>query len=635
VRAVREKEGWLLLGVLLLALLHGLAYVFLVPPGQHYAAPSHFEYAWLLAQRGALLQPGAPDALVRRQIAQSMLANGFFENLDYRPDFSDPNALISIGYSQLDDPPFYYLLASLPLRVAGGLSVEGELYLARLVSLGLFLLTVLAGWGMAADLFPVGHPLRWLLPLTMALLPGYVDLMTAVNNDVGAAAVFTLFLWGSVRLLRRGVSLGGLVWVLGTAVLCTQTKPTVVLALPLSGVVLLFALLRGRWRRLAWGLFFAGGVFLIGALFSLQEAALWYRATAQPQPTRLSTSLAPLGGHVLQVDTRAQVTPRWMRPLQQPLPLQSWQGLAGKKVTLGAWVWASAPAKVRAPVLNHEKGALQKEIDVSTVPAFYAFSAALPPDAGRVWVTLSPLSGEGEITVYYDGLVLAAGDYPPEEIPRFDDDDGNRGTWGGQPFENLVRNASAERAWPALRPWAESLGTRLLPDGVHPSLILFSLFDWSAASWYYRFAAENLLRTFWAAFGWGHVHLLVRGAYRLLAAATAVGLLGALAYLLRKWRLMPKALLLLAGLTLVGIWGGALARGVMHVFSARVFIPAARYAYPAIVPTLFTLVGGWYVGLRFVAHRLSLPQPALLALYVFAFLTLDAVSLISVLRFYA
>ena len=40
--------GWLIP----LALCHGLLYMLILPPWQHYDEPPHFEYAWLIADRG-------------------------------------------------------------------------------------------------------------------------------------------------------------------------------------------------------------------------------------------------------------------------------------------------------------------------------------------------------------------------------------------------------------------------------------------------------------------------------------------------------------------------------------------------------------------------------------------------------
>ena len=97
-------------------------------------------------------------------------------------------------YPQLNEPPLYYLFRTILLRVLPSDNVDMQLYVARLVSLTLFLSTILVGYGLVAEITPTHHPLRFLVPLTMALLPGLADLMSAVNNDVGAIAVFSLFL---------------------------------------------------------------------------------------------------------------------------------------------------------------------------------------------------------------------------------------------------------------------------------------------------------------------------------------------------------------------------------------------------------------------------------------------------------
>jgi len=189
--------------ILVVGLLHGLLYVFLVPPWQHYDEPAHFEYAWLLANRSGLPKSGDYDQTMRRAVATSMIEHNFFHNLDFLPDLESKTEPIWIGISQLDDPPFYYLLVSLPLRLLSSWDVTWQLYAARFISLNLYLVSILTAWGIISELVPVGNPLVWMVPASMALLPGYIDLMTAVNNDVGATVLFSLFLWGSLHMLQQ------------------------------------------------------------------------------------------------------------------------------------------------------------------------------------------------------------------------------------------------------------------------------------------------------------------------------------------------------------------------------------------------------------------------------------------------
>ncbi|MEA3341401.1 MAG: DUF2142 domain-containing protein, partial [Chloroflexota bacterium] len=237
--------------ILFLALLCGAIYLTVVPPWQHYDEPTHFEYAWLIADRGTLPERGDYDQAMRREVAASMLEHDFFRDLNFRTNLLSQDEPVWIGITELHHPPFYYLLVSLPLRLVRHTDITFQLYTARAVSLLLYTLTVWIAGRLVAELAPAGHPLRWAVPGMMALLPAYTDLMTAVNNDVGATAVFSLFLWGAVRMIVRGVSLLRLVWVAATAALCVWTKNTASVAVLLTPLALILALARGRWNRWA------------------------------------------------------------------------------------------------------------------------------------------------------------------------------------------------------------------------------------------------------------------------------------------------------------------------------------------------------------------------------------------------
>lgn len=62
--------------ILALALVHGLLYVFLVPPWQHYDEPAHFEYVWLKGHGKELTWEG--DQGFRKTVLRSMIANDFY-----------------------------------------------------------------------------------------------------------------------------------------------------------------------------------------------------------------------------------------------------------------------------------------------------------------------------------------------------------------------------------------------------------------------------------------------------------------------------------------------------------------------------------------------------------------------------
>jgi 4-amino-4-deoxy-L-arabinose transferase-like glycosyltransferase len=196
----------ILLWILLIGLIHGLLYVFLIPPWQHYDEPGHFEYAWLIAEQGKIPESGTYDQQMRRELVTSMIEHDFYGDDQQKPNLLSDSEPIEIGYTQTGDRSLYYQLVSIPLNLISSSDFGLQLRVSRLISLILYLVSILAAYGVARTLTNQRHPLHWKLPLTLALLPGFTDLMTAVNNDVGAVAAFSIFSWLSLRMIRNGIS---------------------------------------------------------------------------------------------------------------------------------------------------------------------------------------------------------------------------------------------------------------------------------------------------------------------------------------------------------------------------------------------------------------------------------------------
>lgn len=632
-----------LFGLLALALAHGLVYVFITPPWQHYDEPNHFEYAWLTAMRGSIPQPGDYDQEMRRAVAQSMIDTGFFEGGGALPDLYPVDGPISIGlYSQLGDPPLYYLLAAVPVRLTAGFDVATQLYAARLFSVLLLVFTVWAAWGVAGELTAPANALRWMLPATLALLPGYVELMTALNSDVAAAACFSGLVWAAARLVRKGFSWTAAGWAMLAVVAGIFCKRTTYPGIALLAIALLFALLRGRLRWLAWATVLVAGVGGTVAVFSWGDAALWVRRPPNSPGALFQTADAPLGSSVFRVTLSPQAP---SAKFTQFLPVEAVQGLQGKTVTLGAWVWADKPATLRSPNLFVYEGLRQtfRQIAVTTTPQFFTLTTALEDDSWRAWVILDAAANPADLplTVFFDGLVLAEGDFSAQPPPVFTGVSGSTGTWGGVEFVNLLRNASGEQTWLAVRPWAEQIGSRLFADAGQDSISLavYTLLDYPATGWYYRTTARNLVQTFWGKFGWQHVRLPFRW-YWVLAGVTLLGVSGTGLVCLRGWRRLDWAVLFWLGLAMAVVWGLAFVRGSNYVFFSGAFTGSARYAFPVIIPTALALAGGWREWGRlakWAAEKLTdkrLPGWLGAALFWFGFAVLDSVCVATVARYY-
>ncbi len=626
--------------VLLIGLCHGLLYVFIVPPWQHYDEPNHFEYVWLLANHPGMPKPGDYDQSMRRAVASSMKEHGFFRNMSFRPDLDAPsNEPIWIGqYQQLGEPPLYYLIASLPLRVFDFREIEHELYAVRLISLLLFLFTLWMVWGATGELIRDGHPLRLLLPLSVAMIPSFTDLMTSINSDVAAVALFSSFLWGSIRLLLRGFSLVDLVWSGMATALAYWTKSTVYVTIPLYVVVLLLSILRkGMWRVLAWGLMGLGLVGLLSTMFEWGDAANWDRVTRQNEHTRTFDTQATHGTHAFRLELIPGLSPG-VQQIRQIIPPKTVRSLQEKTITLGAWIWASEPISIRSPMVIAASGTLipSQEIQVDQQPTFFTTQAKISTTTDRAWIVLAPIKKTLElpITIYYDGIILADGEYSSDEIPQFNDPNAIEGIWGGKPFVNLLRNGSAEQAWPKVKLWADTLVAKYFPDRGRPSLILYSLLDRSATGWYYRVTAKNLVRTFWAKFGWGHVPLIGHKPYRSLGAVTVLGLLGAMVVLWKKKKVLPWDVLIILGVALGTIWGLTWVRGSIYLYH-WIYIPGARYAYPAIFPTMLILNAGWYEIISWLKRFRWFSTILYFVIYLVLLILLDSLSILSIVRYYS
>jgi hypothetical protein len=635
-----NSRDFRVLGILLLlGLVHGLAYVAIVPPWQHYDEPNHFEYIWLIVERGKLPEFGDYDQSMRRDVAESMIEHGFFEDLDYLPDLNTQDKPIWIGaFSQLANPPVYYLFAALPLKFLPLEDVTNQLYAARVISLIFYLATLFAAWGIASELTPTDHALRIFLPFSVALLPGFTDLMTSVNSDGAAVAFFSLFIWGSIRLIRSGFNLPNFLWTTAAMLLSIGTKETSFVALPLYFVVLLLAIFTGSRRWVAWSILVLGGVAGLVVVFTWGDAAFWARNTLQDAPTRIATSRAPLGNYALQIDYRDVDNPINRLQLHQLLDAEKAVELSGKTVTVGAWMWAERTVKVRSPMITVFDGAqvIYEEVEINEEPRYFAYTVELEGNTARAWLTLSPFlkKEKNPITVYYDGVLFIEGDYPTGETPQFANSRGSQGTWGGKSFENLLKNASAEIAWPQVRPWIDAIAAKYLPDHTRPSWIMAMITDWPGAGWYHQMTAFRLFRTFWGKFGWGHVPLLGRKPYRVIGVFTALGIIGAILASIRRRRTLNMGLLIFFFFTLLGVWGPSFVRGVNYIF-LHPYFPVARYTYPVVILTMLVLNVGYLELAGYGERWLRMPSWGKYLLFLIFFGVLAIWSILSIIRFYS
>jgi hypothetical protein len=588
-RLLARVQGWCrntTFLIMLIATLQGAIYLLIIPPWFHYDEPTHFEYAWLIAHQSSLPQPGDENALLRREIIISLREHHLYDRVGLGPSslISDDAAAFNLGFSELHHFPLYYMLVSLPLRVFSHLDIATQLYLARFISLGMFLLTIRAAVGLMTELTPAGHLLRIAVPFTLALLPPFVDAMTAVNNDVGAVLFFSLFLWAATRTIRAGLTWRRAGWVIATALVAAAMKHTALAALGLAPIVILMAF----WvqRRLAWRWLIGAALALIGlgliATIQWKEPAFWYRAPVaapnQPQQAtaRLRDAAAPL------VDVKS---------------------LLGQQVTIGGWIWADRPALIASPALlttsvsARSRQTTSLPLQVTTTPTFFSLAITLPNtlDIASFVFPAEVLATEPTaLQVYLDGVVVTPALFPAGQTPQFQDAAGTAGVWAGQPFTNRVRNASFEQIGPSVRPWVDQalrpFSSRL------PAAIFFELLDVDRSAAITGGVLQRQITTFFFSFSWARVTPPGSFWYSSIRPVLWGAGLGCLIWLIVSWRSgdrSRRAAVLFLLLAAVPVWLNSMMR-VFPTFMGTVYIPIARYGFPAIVPVVLGITGGWY-----------------------------------------
>ena len=298
-RAWRPRHT--LISILLLSLIHGVLYLTLIPPWWHHDEPGNFEMGWLMANRTSWPRPGDQDEAMRRAMAKSLIKYDWYRFRNYQPDLSGSQP-IWIGAEQFNGQPGYYFLISLPLRLLREANFTAQYRAARLVSFLLYLLIIPVIWMALGELFPRGHPLRWMVTAFIASLPALVDEMISVNDDVSAVLAACVFLWASFSLIRSGISAGRLLGLGLSLVLCYLSKNTTWYAFLIAPFVLIFSFLRGRFTGIIWGVTAVG--LLAGALVTLDwgNPADWYQDRTQIPPLRVQMNGALHGKYVFQLD---------------------------------------------------------------------------------------------------------------------------------------------------------------------------------------------------------------------------------------------------------------------------------------------------------------------------------------------
>ncbi len=143
--------------IVLLALAHGLVYVFVVPIWQAPDEPMLYEYAALSAELGRVPRAEDHSPALEQRLAASLSRQNFWRYTIGRVPVTPPRTMAEVLAlypmpRQVDgDPPLYFALAALPLRLTTGWSPERQARLLRLLNALLLPGLVACAYGAARE----------------------------------------------------------------------------------------------------------------------------------------------------------------------------------------------------------------------------------------------------------------------------------------------------------------------------------------------------------------------------------------------------------------------------------------------------------------------------------------------------
>ncbi|GAP09599.1 4-amino-4-deoxy-L-arabinose transferase [Bellilinea caldifistulae] len=580
---------------LVLTLLVGLVYLFLLPPWQQNDEPTQFEYVWLGANLEHWPEKGDFNPEIRREILASMVESRFFISSGILPDLMTISPPADIGVSQLGAPPLYYFWASLPLRLLKGTDLLTQFYIARFMSLLLLVGTVYFTYRASQLLFGK-HLLTWMLTAFVALLPQLVYRMTAINDDSAAVVSMTFFIWMAIRGIIRGADWKNWLGLPFAIVLCVLSKTTAWLALPF-GILALFLSTFHRRQKWVWGgllIVLAASIFFV---FDVSKSipAFYYQKRRDVQHALMEKAVD--GNYVL-------VTDRENRGFYQVIDknqLLEETHLATQKITAGVWIWANEITEIPFFRLefNGENLLPVEKVTISQKPVFLAVSTSAPQDFRTAVLRVDIGDVNDNIKIYWDCFVLIPGDHRVSNPPSTKDNC-QRVNWDGFESENLIRNPSGEEKWFPFRYWFQKLLSQTFR---FTSADIFAIVDPPTSYVYFRDAMFYLYRTFWGRFNWGTLPLAGERPYRIFVVPVFLAFLGNGIALFTYWhRKNWSAVLYLLMLIIAGLLY-TLYRFAGDWHNYYLLLPQARYFFPNIFTAGFFLCTGWAVLMERILKR--------------------------------
>jgi 4-amino-4-deoxy-L-arabinose transferase-like glycosyltransferase len=307
----------------------GVAWALLAPPFQSPDENSHFGYAQFVSERFELPGKTGRPIFSREQLLAQDRSNSdqTAAVAATKPEWSKkayerwqaaerklPDSARGDGGGPnpaSTNPPLYYLYEAPAYLVASGGDIFDRLYAMRIWSVLLLLVTTVAAWLLAGELFGPVRSLQLTAAAVAGLQPMVTFISASVTPDGMLFALWSLAFWLGVRILKRGLRLPDAVALFAVVGLAVVTKATSYALLPAALCVLAVgtARLQGARRRTALALCAAallGFVVPVGAWLAsaraLDRPAVneVNAAPGRTLPTVTSFNVRELGSYIWQ-----------------------------------------------------------------------------------------------------------------------------------------------------------------------------------------------------------------------------------------------------------------------------------------------------------------------------------------------
>lgn len=271
-----------------------VAWALFVPPLQVPDEQAHFGYVQSLVEDGKRPNGGGRNAERHLSREEELAiyhsrALTIIQNPDQKPPWSKHadeswraasaglggrgrGGIRNLG-TQAVNPPLYYAYEAIPYELASGGDFFDRLYVMRLFSGALVLLTAVFGWLLVGELFGRAPLLQLAGASVVGLQPMTVFISSGVNPDALFDALIAVVLWLSVRTLVRGLAWRRAAGLVAALLLAVLVKGTALLFLPAVAFALLVPLWRERTSEQRGTLLRRGGVVL-GACALVAAVAL-------------------------------------------------------------------------------------------------------------------------------------------------------------------------------------------------------------------------------------------------------------------------------------------------------------------------------------------------------------------------